>query len=90
VQSVRSLPHRAQEAISALRELLLSRAEMRVLLLLPYGLTSREMGERLYCSHNSVKSHVGAIYRKLGAHSRGEAIAEAIRLGIIDVRVEER
>ena len=43
-----------------------------------------EIGEHLYVSRNTVKSHTGAIYRKLGASGRSEAIALARELGLLD------
>jgi LuxR family maltose regulon positive regulatory protein len=52
--------------------------EIEVLRLLPTPLTLREIGDQLFVSHNTVKSHVKAIYRKLGCVTRAEA-AERIR-----------
>lgn len=63
---------------------------MRILLLLPYGRTVNEIADQLMCSRNTARTHIASIYHKLGAHSRGEAIAEAVRLELIYVRVEER
>ncbi|MEU7162277.1 LuxR C-terminal-related transcriptional regulator [Streptomyces chrestomyceticus] len=34
-------------------------------------------------SHNTVKSHARAVYRKLGAHSRTEALHRARERGLI-------
>jgi hypothetical protein len=44
----------------------LSAAELRVLELLPTHLSLREIGDQLYTSRNTVKSHVAAIYGQLG------------------------
>jgi LuxR family maltose regulon positive regulatory protein len=52
--------------------------EMEVLRLLPTRLTLREIGDQLFVSHNTVKSHVKAIYRKLECATRAEA-SERIR-----------
>jgi len=41
----------------------LSRAEMRVLQLLPTHLSLAEIGEELHTSRNTIKAHVAAIYR---------------------------
>jgi LuxR family transcriptional regulator, maltose regulon positive regulatory protein len=60
-----------------------SPAEHAVLRLLP-DLTVREIGEALYLSPNTVKSHVRSLYRKLGVGSRQDAVARAVALGLID------
>jgi LuxR family maltose regulon positive regulatory protein len=54
-----------------------------VLPLLTTHLTYRELGERLYLSHNTVKAHAMAIYRKLGASSRSQAIQRAQQLSLL-------
>jgi LuxR family transcriptional regulator, maltose regulon positive regulatory protein len=60
----------------------LTRAELRVLPLLPTHLTYREIGERLYLSHHTVKTQAMSIYHKLGVSSRGQAVERARRLGL--------
>ncbi len=57
--------------------------ESEVLQLLAEGLTNRRIGERLGISEHTVKFHVNAILGKLGAQTRGEAIAQAARLGLL-------
>ena len=57
--------------------------ETEVLQLLAEGLTNRRLGERLGISEHTAKFHVNAILGKLGARSRGEAIAHAARLGLL-------
>jgi DNA-binding NarL/FixJ family response regulator len=57
--------------------------ETEVLQLLAEGLTNRRIGERLAISEHTAKFHVNAILGKLGARSRGEAIAHAARLGLL-------
>jgi LuxR family maltose regulon positive regulatory protein len=52
----------------------LSDAERRVLRLLASHMTLREIGQELYLSHNTVKSHAHSIYRKLGVSSRTDAL----------------
>jgi LuxR family transcriptional regulator, maltose regulon positive regulatory protein len=61
---------------------LLTEAELRVLPLLSTHLTFREIGERLYLSRHTVKSHAMSIYRKLGVGSRGGAVERAQELGL--------
>lgn len=50
---------------------------------LPTGLSNAEIGERLYISTNTVKSHLQHIYRKLGAANRSQVIARAEVLGLL-------
>ena len=46
------------------------------------GLRNREIADRLYLSEKTVHHHVSAILRKLEVPTRGQAAAEAARLGI--------
>ena len=61
-----------------------SAAELAVLRGLAAGLSRREIGARLYISLNTVKTHTRELYRKLGATSRGDAVARAEALGLLD------
>jgi LuxR family maltose regulon positive regulatory protein len=66
----------------------LTTAELRVLHLLPTHLSIGEIAERLYISRHTAKSHAAAVYRKLGVASRGQAVEQARRAGLIpDVSV---
>jgi len=73
---------RLRAAADALIEPLTPR-ETEVLQLLAEGLTNRRLGERLGISEHTAKFHVNAILGKLGAQTRGEAIAQAARLGLL-------
>ncbi|GAY07673.1 regulatory protein, LuxR [Pseudonocardia sp. N23] len=55
----------------------LSGRERRVLRALCGPLTLREIADELYVSHNTVKSQVRSIFRKLGVHDRAAAAAAA-------------
>jgi len=65
----------------------LTTAELRVLKLLPTHLSFREIAEELYVSTNTVKTQAHAVYGKLGAASRSEAVARASALGLIEAAV---
>jgi LuxR family transcriptional regulator, maltose regulon positive regulatory protein len=62
----------------------LTTAELRVLQLLPTHLSFPAIATRLYVSPNTVKTHARAVYRKLDATSRGEAVARASAVGLLD------
>jgi LuxR family maltose regulon positive regulatory protein len=51
--------------------------------LLATWMTSAEIAGQLHVSQNTAKSHIYAIYRKLGVSSRREAVAAARELGYI-------
>jgi LuxR family transcriptional regulator, maltose regulon positive regulatory protein len=61
----------------------LSEAELRVLRYLPTNLKTSEIAAELFVSTNTVRTHVTHIYRKLDAHSRGEAVARGRELGLL-------
>jgi NarL family two-component system response regulator LiaR len=57
----------------------LTRRELEVLALMVDGLTNAEIAERLVVSLSTVKTHVSSIIAKLGASTRTEAAAIAVR-----------
>jgi LuxR family maltose regulon positive regulatory protein len=61
----------------------LTERELAVLRLLPTGLSTREISHELHVSVNTVRSQVQAIYRKLQASTRTEAVARARELGLL-------
>lgn len=75
---------RHKDLVSARKPALTGR-EVEVLQFIARGLTSREIGERLYISENTVKNHVRNILDKLGLHSRGEAVMYALREELISM-----
>jgi DNA-binding NarL/FixJ family response regulator len=62
---------------------LLSERERAVLELVAAGSTNREIAEQLYLSPHTVKEHTSALYRKLNARNRAEAVQRAQRIGLI-------
>ncbi|WP_101952245.1 LuxR C-terminal-related transcriptional regulator [Mycobacterium sp. 3519A] len=60
----------------------LTAKEHEVLGLLATKLSRREIGQRLYVSLNTVKTHQRAVYRKLGVESRSAAVTRARELGL--------
>lgn len=64
----------------------LTHRELDVLRCLADGHTTGQIAAELYVSRNTVKNHIGSVIRKLGAHSRLEAVSMALRDGVIRVR----
>ncbi len=72
------------QAGSELRVDPLTTAELRVLAYLPTHLSFQAMAEDLFVSRNTVKTQAISIYRKLGVSSRGDAVARARDLGLLE------
>ncbi len=60
----------------------LSERESQILGLIAGGATNREIAGTLYLSPHTVKEHTSALYRKLGARNRADAVQRAQRLGL--------
>ena len=67
----------------ALEESGLTPREHEILGLIAEGLSNREIGERLFVSENTVKTHSARLFEKLGASRRTQAVQEGRRLGLI-------
>ncbi|HSJ53145.1 MAG TPA: response regulator transcription factor [Anaerolineae bacterium] len=81
-------PEAAQVLIQSRREpqklgFDLSEREREVLALLVEGLNNPEIADRLVVSRSTVKFHVSSILSKLGATSRTEAVAMAVKEGLL-------
>jgi LuxR family maltose regulon positive regulatory protein len=79
-QALHSPTRRRTEAAAPLTE-----RELVVLRLLPTRLSTREISRELSVSVHTVRSQVQAIYRKLQASTRAEAVAHARELGLLSV-----
>jgi two-component system response regulator DesR len=64
-------------------EPVLSEREREVLDLIAVGSTNKEIAEALYLSPYTVKEHTSALYRKLRARNRAEAVQLAQRIGLL-------
>ena len=62
----------------------LSPREREVLILLSRGLANREISEELGVSIETVKTHIERLYKRLAVNSRTDAVAKALRAGIIE------
>jgi DNA-binding NarL/FixJ family response regulator len=65
----------------------LTRREREVLQLLSQGLPQHAIAARLYISPKTVATHIEHIFRKLGVHSRAQAIALAFRERLVEAPV---
>jgi len=61
----------------------LSTRELQVLRLIAAGATNREIAARLYLSPHTIKEYATALYRKIEARNRAEAVLQAQRLGLL-------
>jgi LuxR family transcriptional regulator, maltose regulon positive regulatory protein len=78
---LRGKPAPSSPAVAVVDEL--SSREMSVLRLLGSELSVAQIGDELYISRNTVKTHVRGIYRKLDADGRAAAVARAKELGLL-------
>jgi DNA-binding CsgD family transcriptional regulator len=60
----------------------LTARELDVLALVCEGLRNAEIAQRLVVSEKTVDHHVSSVLRKLDVHTRGEASAQALKLGL--------
>jgi LuxR family transcriptional regulator, maltose regulon positive regulatory protein len=61
----------------------LTQSETRVLRYLPTHMGAPEIAAELFLSANTVKTHLRHLYRKLGVHSRREAVQRARAFGLL-------
>ncbi len=68
---------------SRIEELGLSDREMEVLQLISDGLSNSEIGERLFISESTIKTHVSNLFVKLDVKRRTQAVTKAKELRLI-------
>jgi DNA-binding CsgD family transcriptional regulator len=61
----------------------LTKREVEVLELIAAGHSTREIAGRLFISPKTVRNHLAAVYRKLDARNRTEAVLSGMRLGLV-------
>ena len=71
-----------EQRIRSASDLHLTPAEIRLLPFLPTHLSMPEIGERVFLSRATVKTHLSSIYGKLGAATRSEAVERMEQLGL--------
>ena len=66
-----------------LREIGLTQREHEILGLIARGLSNREIGETLFVSENTVKTHSSRLFEKMQVNRRTQAVQRGKELGLI-------
>lgn len=66
-----------------LKSLGITNREHEILGLIAAGLSNREIGEKLFVSENTVKTHSSRLFEKLEVNRRTQAVQKAKELGLI-------
>jgi DNA-binding CsgD family transcriptional regulator len=75
---IERVEHLLVRLVAAMQYLDLSVQQGEVLVLLAQGLSHDRIADRMGVSPNTADYHIRQLYSKLGAHTRGEAIADAL------------
>lgn len=78
-----SAPETFTVDVARQRELGITQRELEVLGCIAAGLSTREIGERLFVSENTVKTHASRLLEKLGARRRTQAVQRGKELGLL-------
>jgi DNA-binding CsgD family transcriptional regulator len=84
---IREVPVRMEEPFvldaGKLKEVGLTAREHEILGLIAQGLSNREIGEKLYISENTIKTHSSRLFEKMQVNRRLQAVQKAKDLGLI-------
>lgn len=69
--------------LNMIKKLQISQREMEVLELISQGLSNKEIGETLFVSESTIKTHVSNLLVKLDSKRRTQAVSKAKELNII-------
>jgi DNA-binding NarL/FixJ family response regulator len=78
-------PSVAAKLVARVTNVHLTQRELAVLRLLAAGKSNREIAESLGITDGTVKIHVAHLFAKLDVSSRTEAIATALRRGLVRI-----
>jgi DNA-binding NarL/FixJ family response regulator len=62
----------------------LTKQEIQILQALSGGKTAIEIADEIHVSERTIRRYLDAIYEKLNVHNKAQAIAESIRLGLVN------
>ena len=84
---IREVPVRADGPFvlnaGKLKEVGLTAREHEILALIAQGLSNREIGEKLFVSENTVKTHSSRLFEKMQVNRRVQAVQRGRELGLI-------
>jgi two-component system, NarL family, response regulator LiaR len=69
--------------VENLKEVRLTAREHEILGLIAQGLSNREIGEKLFVSENTVKTHSSRLFEKMSVNRRTQAVQRGKELGLI-------
>jgi len=75
----------AQQQKKLLVDYQLTETEVKVLSLYARGFQRNEIGQKVFVSENTVKSHLKNLFKKLDIKNRTEAIRKALEMGLIEL-----
>lgn len=78
-----SIQDREEKAKESQEKYLLTDREIEILKGIADDLTEHQIGEKLFISHHTVRTHIKNIYKKLHVHSRASAVKLAISQGLV-------
>lgn len=78
-------PHIAEQLAQIVSRKPPSAREAEILQLVALGMNNREIADKLFISHNTVRNHVISLLEKLGTRDRTEATAVAIKRGLVRI-----
>ena len=81
-EALGSLVRRARQSYQVAASL--TARELEALRCIAEGMTTRQVAGRLGVSERTAESHIARLYKKLGAHTRVQAVVQATRLGLIE------
>ncbi len=80
----KSADSKQEQAKLTQKEFSLSDREIDILKGIVEDLTEEQIGEKLFISHHTVRTHIKNVYKKLHVHSRASAVRFAMSKGLVE------
>ena len=90
VKGEKAIAGEIRRGIGKLAQVALTERQRQILAKIASGCSDKEIGRLLGISRAGVQKHLAVIFEKIGATNRTEAVALAVRRGIIDVDIPTR